>query len=294
MAEIFDIFKKLYEGIKPAVDDCGLTPDFPAGVSKAEIPFNIEGGKAVLSFKGEGKAAKIEHSGNTVILYGAFKDGEIVSGDFGVIQKTLLDVNDIDDKGVNSLINDFSETLRETFGNKNAKAAKLKLPTPVSKAAVQSGSLSYDPNTLASRLTGIYPELKPAYKANIERYGSFLPEDFFINHANSVILNTIKNGTDNEVKRLFKLFNEIYDNGTNETQSLICVTILGSVENDMELLARMVDFMSDDLKSPVIKVNEYLASRDGRGARMKLENPPIYKPKKAKKKKNGPMSNIGL
>ena len=93
------------------------------------------------------------------------------------------------------------------------------------------------------------------------------------------------------MKRLFNLLNEIYEDGTNETQSLIAVTILGAMNNDQEMLAACVDYMSDDMMSPVINVNKYLASAGGKGARMRLENPPKYKPAKAKKK--GIMSMLG-
>ena len=99
------------------------------------------------------------------------------------------------------------------------------------------------------------------------------------------------NGDEADADRLCKLFNEIYSDGTNETQSLICVTILGSLDNDMELLANCTEYMSSELAQPVINVNKYLASNAGKGARMKLDNPPPYKPKK---KKKSVMSKIGM
>ena len=78
----------------------------------------------------------------------------------------------------------------------------------------------------------------------------------------------------------------------NEVQSIIAVTILGSMDNDQEMLAACVDYMSDDMTAPVINVNKFLASKNGKGAKMRLENPPRYKPEK--KKKKGMMSSLGM
>ena len=61
---------------------------------------------------------------------------------------------------------------------------------------------------------------------------------------------------------------------------------------DQEMLAACVDYMSEDMTVPVINVNKFLASKNGKGAKMKLENPPRYKPEK--KKKKGMMSSLGM
>ena len=117
---------------------------------------------------------------------------EILSSDFSQLSLSLLDAETADAKDVKYIVNEFSETLVENFGTKSAKPVKSKLPTPVSKAAAKSGSVSYDPNTLANRFTAIYPELRDEYKANCEKYGQFLSEDFFINHGNAAVIETIK------------------------------------------------------------------------------------------------------
>ena len=293
MADIYTLLKDICEGMKPVLDKSGFSPKLPDGAGKDEIPLSIDSGRYFLTFAGNGKGLRIEHFNKKIALYGALKDGEILDSDYSKLTETLFDPDEANEKDVRYVVNDFSDTVTETFGIKGEKASiKSKIPTPVSKAAVQSGSSSYDPNTLASRFTTIFPELRGEYKANIERYGQFLPEDFFINHGNKVVLDTIRQNNPTAMKRMFKLFNEIYDDGTNETQSLICVTILGSLNNDQEMLANCVDYMSPELTGPVINVNKYLGSRDGRGARMKLDNPPAYKPKK--KKKKSPASRIGM
>ena len=105
------------------------------------------------------------------------------------------------------------------------------------------------------------------------------------------MLDVIRENNPVKMKKLFNLLNDIYEDGTNETQSIIAVTILGSMNNDQQLLANCIDYMCEDMMSPVIQVNKYLES--SKSAKMRLENPPKYKPKKAKKK-SGVMSNLGM
>ncbi len=291
MADIYSVLSEINSGLAPVLAECGFTAVVPAGVEKGELPAVTDSGRITIEYKGENKALKLEHFNNKLALLGAAKEGEILSSDFSQISLSLLDSESADSKDVKYIVNEFSETLVEHFGTKTQKPTKTKLPTPVSKAAAKSGSVSYDPNTLANRFTAIYPELRDEYKANCEKYGQFLAEDFFINHGTPVVLATIKENDPTKMRKLFNLLNDIYEDGTNETQSLIAVTILGAMNNDQEMLANCVDYMCDDMTSPVINVNKYLASKGGKGARMRLENPPKYKPEKAKKK--GMMSMLG-
>ncbi len=291
MADIYSVLADITGGLNETLKECGFTPVIPEGTEKGELPAVTVSGRITVEYKGENKALKIEHFNNKITLLGAAKEGEILSSDYSQLTLSLLDAETADAKDVKYIVNEFSETLVEHFGTKSQKPTKSKLPTPVSKAAAKSGSVSYDPNTLANRFTSIYTELRDEYKANCEKYGQFLPEEFFINHGTPAVLETIKENNPQRMKRLFNLLNEIYEDGTNETQSLIVVTILGAMNNDQEMLAACVDYMSDDMMSPVINVNKYLASAGGKGARMRLENPPKYKPAKAKKK--GMMSMLG-
>lgn len=291
MAEIKESLGLIYKGISEAAKECGLSPVYPEGADKNEVPVIESGNTYRIEYKGEEKGAKIEFFNNTLALYGANKEGEILSSDYTQLALSLFEPAEATDKDIRYFVNDFSDTLRETFGAKSTKQIKTKLPTPVSKAQAKSGMVSYDPNTLASRFTTIYPELREEYKNNCEKYGTFLPEDFFMNYGTPLVIEVIKRNNPTEMKKLFKLFNEIFDDGTNNTQSLICVTILGALENNMELLANCTDYMNDDLAKAVISVNKYLWSDSGKGARMKLENPPKYKPKK---QKTNIMSKLGM
>lgn len=292
MADINSVLLSIVNGLGATLTECGFTAVIPDGVEKGALNATNHGGKITVEFKGEGKALRLEHFDNRLALLAAVKDGEITDGDFSQLSLSLLDAGQADDKDVKYITNEFGETISEKFAPGSAKAAKAKLPPPVSKAAAKSGAMAYDANTLANRLTTIYSELRGEYKANCERYGEFLAEEFFVNYGTPAVIATIKKNDKQEMKRLFNLLNEIYDDGTNDIQSLIAVTILGALDNDRELLANCVDYMSADLCPTVIQVNKYLASSGGKGAKMRLENPPKYKPKKKKKSIIG--SSLGM
>lgn len=185
---------------------------------------------------------------------------------------------------VKYLLEDAKQTIKDKFDKKApvAKKNNSKGPQTVSKAAVKNGSF-YDANTLASKLCLVFPDLRPAYKENLSKYGEFMGEEFFLDYGAEKVINAIKENNPQTMKKMFQILNEIYEDGTNDTQSLIAVTILGQLDNDKILLARCVDYMSETMAPPVIEVNRYLASAAGKKAKKQLKNPPAYKPKKQKK-----------
>lgn len=291
MADIYSVLAEITAGMDATIKDCGFSVIIPEGVAEGELPAVTESGRVTLKYTGENKGMKIEYFNNKLYLYGVSKEGEILESDYAQLSVSLLEPETANAKDVKYFVNDFGETLVAHFGTKTQKPTKQKLPTPVSKAAAKSGAVSYDPNTLANRFTAVYPELRDEYKANCEKHGQFLPEDFFVNHGTSVVIETIKENNPQKMKKLFNLLNDIYEDGTNETQSIIVVTILGAMDGNDELLANCVDYMSEDMMSPVINVNKYLGSKAGKSAKMRLENPPKYKPAKNKNKK-GVMSSL--
>lgn len=292
MADIYPVLNDIYRNMSATVAECGFEPVIPAETEKGELPAVENSGRITIEYKGENKAVKVEYFNNKITLFGAKKEGEILPSDFSSLSVALLEAETANEKDARFVANEFGETLVESFGTKTQKPTKNKLPQPVSKAAAKSGMVTYDANTLANRFTAIYPELREEYKANCEKYGVFLPEDFFVNHGNALVHATIKENNPAKMKKLFNLLNDIYEDGNNDVQSVIAVTILGSLNNDQEMLAACVDYMSDDMTAPVINVNKFLASKSGKGAKMRLENPPQYRPKKENKK--GVMSSLGM
>ena len=232
-----------------------------------------------VSFSGEKGAVVLEHSDSKFIIL----TGDSIDSANKKISVSLLD-EDASAADIKFIVSESKETLNEKFAKKAAVAKKNSQKTPhtVSKAAVKNGSF-YDANTLASKLCLVFPELRPYYKDNLNEYGEFMGEEFFTKYGTEKVIAAIKENNPQTMKKLFQILNEIYEDGTNDTQSLIAVTILSNLNNDKILLARCVDYMSETMAPPVIEVNRYLASAAGKKAKKKLANPPAYKPKKEKK-----------
>lgn len=247
-----------------------------------ELPITKDGESTFIDFKGEKGKIRIEMFGNQVLLFYT-DNADATVEEYQKASANYFNREEFNQKDLKSLCNELTDTISDKFGSrKEQDNKKSKMPTPVSKSAAKSGAQGYDGNTLANRLAAIYPELKEPYKANFEEYGEFLAEDFFVNYGAEVVINVIKSRNQTEIKRLFKILNEMYENGTSDTQGLIAVTILGEMNNDQTMLETVNDFMCDDMREPVILINKFFATSKGKKAKEKLKNPPPYKPKKQK------------
>lgn len=275
MSANVDLFKKVADGINDTAEKYGF-------VSAGTV--EEKGNACILQFKKEESVLVLKYENDIFTLLFS-EEAEEDESRMKRLEASLLSP-DAQEKDIKYVVGEFNETLTSNFGNKAIakKQSKTKnTPQTVSKNAVKHGSF-YDPNTLASRLCIVFPELRESYKESIAEYGEFLAEDFFVRYGTPRVIAAIKENKPATMKKLFQVLNEIYEDGTNETQSLIAVTILGELKNDQILLAQCVDYMSETMAPPVIEVNRYLASRSGQKARKKMENPPAYKPKKEKKK----------
>lgn len=281
MADIRENVSAVIDGLKETLDKNSFT----------SVNTQSDSEYAYTSEKG---TIKIVYEDNKILLYSTdLSYDEAQEGDYKRMALSLLE-DESTPKDIKYIASDFAETINDTYADKKAvKKNNYKTPKAVSKTAARNGSVSYDTNTLASRICLIYPELKSVYKDNLEKYEEFLGEDFFVNHANKYIMDTLKSNDPMMMKKLFNVLNDIYENGSNEVQDVVAVTILGEIDNDQIILANCIDYMSDIMTPVVINVNKYLASASGKKAKKKLLNPPPYKPKK-EKKKNDFMSQLGM
>lgn len=259
----------------------GFSVKRPSDISKDKLPLISSGEHKYIDFCGSLGSYRLEVNGRQLALFLA-KGVDTNEEALEKKQTMYFDVDSIDEKELKSLSNEINQCIEKVFSVNTKKTGSEKMPEPVSKSAVRSGASVYDGNTLAIRLTAIYPELKEAYKENISTYGEFLPEEFFRKHCNEKVLETIKNNDVKEMKKLFKILQDVYDNGSNDTQSIVAVTVLGELKNNETLLKNASDYMDDDLIKTVLLVNKYLWSSSGDKLRKKIENPPTYKPKKKK------------
>ena len=143
----------------------------------------------------------------------------------------------MDDRDVKSVANEVSEEVRSLFAKKKkADLDKIKMPKAVSRSKAKNGVVSYDVDSLANRFGVLYPDMKDEIKRNIATYGEFLPETFFTEYGTPRVLEVMRSGREADIKKLFKALGEIYEDGTNEVQDIIGVTILGEMKNDPQLM----------------------------------------------------------
>ena len=242
----------------------------------------------VALFTREGETLRIRVEDDRAALQHCPRAPEMAAdGDFKQLAVSLLELDRAADGDCRYIAGDFAEVVQQKFRVRKKGAAMApgaKMPKSISKTAIKNGDAYYDALSFGNSFTALFPELRGAYKANYEKYGEFLAEEFFLRGGgNEVVMRIVQSNDKTQMKRLFGLFNEVYENGVNDVQSLICVTILGALGGDEVLLARCADYMSADLAPVAIRVNSYLASPAGKQSKAKLENPPLYKPKKQKK-----------
>ena len=236
-----------------------------------------------MTFTGEMGIYRLVHDPESNIL--SFECAYEDNGDktdFNTVSRNLLELASADDRDIRSLSNDTQEEVERLFKVKQAvNLDKVKMPKSVSRTKAKNGLISYDVDSLANRFGAMYPEFKDAIKQNVVDYGEFLPETFFTQYGNAKVLDIIANGSEAERKKLFKMLGEIFEDGTNEVQDIIGVTILGEMKNDPELMAVADKYMTEYMAGPVHEINK-ITAKNNRYTK-KLKNPPAYKPKKNKR-----------
>lgn len=280
-----EALKSLYTAITPVMETCGFLPDLPEGAPKGASALRERGEAMVMDFAGsKGRLRLVYNADRLHLLSGAVDVDVSDDSAFNLDSTFLLVLADYDEKDLRSLTNEVSEYLTDSYGEKKQIVSKKKNVQTVSKSAAKSGALAYDPVTLASKLAAMFPYLgylKDEIKRNVDTYGEFLCEDFFVNYGNKEVMEIINENNPQKMKKLFNVLGEIYEDGTNEVQSLIAVTILGQIKNDPTLIQRILPYLTDTMVEPVTSANKLLGK--SKSANLRLENPPKYKPKKQKK-----------
>lgn len=256
----------------------------------SELGFAVKGREeSSLAFSGEkGIYRLVFDAENSIMSFECAYDTELESPEFNTLSRSLFDPATYNERDAKSLSNEIRDELTSLFkARKKVNLDKVKMPKAVSRTKAKNGIISYDTDSLANRFGTLYPDMKDAVKANIVKYGEFLPETFFTEVGAARAIDVIANGSEAEVKKLFKMLNEVYEDGTNEVQDIIGVTILGEMKNDPKLMETADKYMSDYMSGPIHEINKLTAKNSK--LTKKLKNPPPYKPKK---KKNSFMSTL--
>lgn len=234
-----------------------------------------------ITFEGEkGKYRVMYDASNTIMTFECAYTND-ADAEFNTISRSLFEPETYNERDAKSLANEISDEINSLFNSrKKVDMDKVKMPKAVSRSKAKNGVISYDIDSLANRFGVLYPECKEDIKANIVAYGEFLPETYFTEHGTQKVLDVIKYGNDAELKKLFKMLNEVYEDGTNDVQDIIGVTILGEMKNDKDMMETADKYMSDYMSGPVHEINKL--TQKNSSLTKKLLNPPPYKPKKKK------------
>lgn len=250
--------------------------------TNAELGFGKENeSESSISFSGEKGIYRIVYDSKTSIMAFECAYDTSENTEFNTISRSLFDAESYDERDAKSLANEIEDEITSLFkARKKVNLDKVKMPKAVSRTKAKNGIISYDTGSLANRFGTLYPDMKDSIKANIAQYGEFLPETFFAETGTARVMDIIASGSEAERKKLFKMLNEVYEDGTNEVQDIIGVTILGEMKNDPALMAVADKYMSEYMAGPVREINKI--TRKNNSLTKKLKNPPPYKPKKKK------------
>lgn len=271
--EVLDVFRIIEKQLEALNEELGFRKSAEDGTG--------------ITFSGEKGMYRVVYDQlNNIMAFECAYDNSD-SAEFNTISRSLFDTRTYNERDAKSLANEINDEISSMFkSRKKVNLDKVKMPKAVSRTKAKNGVISYDTDSLANRFGTLYPEMKDLIKQNIADYGEFLPETFFVEIGSSKVIDVIANGSETEQKKLFRMLNEVYEDGTNEVQDIIGVTILGEMKNDPKLMAVADKYMSDYMSGPVHEINK-ITAKNGSLVK-KLKNPPPYKPKK---KKNNFMQN---
>lgn len=249
----------------------------------------------VIRYTGEAGDVRLEYKLGALDIQATNEEG----GKFQNLGTLLFEAesDDWSAKDIRSAANEVAETVSDFFGTTfvtagssekaqqkqkggNKAAAAAEAPKPVPKKKKKKAVDSYEPVDLIYRLEAIFPEYAGKADDNEREFGTFLPEEYLQQNPKLIedILLAIRMEDRPMCKKLFKTFNNYYDDGEKDTQSLIAVTLLGmGAAKEAGLLPIIENYASEDLLKIVTNIANYLNTSAGKRALKKYADPKPYK-----------------
>lgn len=287
MIEVSNAYSIIMNILKETMQEAGFEVKKPPALKKDALPIVTEDGKSRLEYISSDAAVcmEINEKSNTMSLYVA-DTATPSQNDYRSVSTWGFNLQECDERDAKSVGNDFMDTLQVKYAphmqHTSVSTGNIKMPQTVSKSAAKSGTVAFDTKTLATRFAVMFPQFKEDVKANVAQYGDFYPETFFSKIAAPHVINIIKSKDTHTIKKMFNMFNELFEDGSFDVQGTIAVTLLGQMKNDPEMMSTIDEYLNEPMRTSVIEVNKLLGSRAGIKYFNKLENPPVYKPKKEK------------
>lgn len=246
-----------------------------------------------ITYEGELGEVRLEFADNVINVKCKKTDGE-----WKTAAETLFapDESDWDEKATKSVANTICEAVASSFGTdlvlagKTAKAPGKEKETNVidvteavtSKKSKKkdAAASSYDVISFTNRMETIFPDLKGEMLKNIDKYDIFLPEEYFETLITPRVMTALRDNDKPLLKKLFNAFNTFYNEGDNDMQSLIVVSILGmNLVNDQDLLKNCEKLIDKNLYDALTPVLTYLGTG---GAKKRISSFTSPKPKESK------------
>ena len=125
--EIKEALGQIIKNMTATADNLGFAVVVPAGTEKGEVPVSVANGKYTAAFTGEKGSFKIEVVDGKVYLKTAtaqYKDA--VEEDYAQASASLFESDDLSDRDIRSMANEFNETIEKAY-SKNAQKKQQEL-----------------------------------------------------------------------------------------------------------------------------------------------------------------------
>lgn len=179
--------------------------------------------------------------------------------DFKILSSWLFEEDKITQKDINTISTDFIESVNNSEVKNKSNFKK--------SAKKNNDERNVSGLFFANRMATIFPEIKSEIQEEKEFYTSFRT----VNFTRKIILPKINEQIEQKntsiLKKLGKVFNDLYENGSLDVRSVITMVILNNINMDV-----FREYISDDLK----KASSYA---------IKYKNKKV-KPEKIKTKKS--------
>ena len=241
-----------------------------------------------ITYEGEYGKVRLEFD-NNVINVKCKAEGQ----EWKTVAETLYDPSEEgwEEKSTKSVANAICEAVATYYGTdcvfagkvtKTVKDNIVDMPAAGSskKSKKKDAGDAYDAVSLANRMETIFPELKGEMIKNMEKYDMFLPEEYFETLVTPKITEAIKNNDRPVLKKVINSFNNFYNEGENDIQSLIVVSILGmNLAKDDSGLKNIETLLDKNLSEALMPVIAYLKTGAAKKKIASFESP---KPKQGK------------
>ena len=154
----------------------------------------------------------------------------VADGEIDEISKTistwLFDPETHGEPDAKTIANDFEDSIRDIYKK------------PMTKSQAKEAVKKMRSNNLdgfIKRFLTAFPQYGDVYDANVEYYGELLPDTFLQESMVAYMMEMLRQKKNAQLKKLFELLNEAYENGDAQVRSAVSVTVLRNVLESEEI-----------------------------------------------------------